>query len=76
MTIFLCHVTIVRDQGDKMDRIVWLVTPEEDFEIGKVKDALRNKCQRRISQAVRDIVDELVFDVDSKDYAVITIELR
>lgn len=59
-----------------MDKTVWILTHEEDFEIGKVCDILRDGCRRELSQAIKDIVDELAFSTDNRDYAVITIELR
>jgi len=76
LTFLFSHVTIVRITGAKMDKTVWILTHEEDFEIGKVCDILRDGCRRELSQAIKDIVDELAFSTDNRDYAVITIELR
>jgi len=59
-----------------MDQDVFIVTPDEDIWIGKVRDLMGGGRQDKLEIAMRDILDDLVFCDDNKDYAVFTIELR
>ncbi len=65
-----------------MDQEVFIITPDSETYIGKVSDLLdssKNLSSGRIGcllLALRDVVDDLVFGDENKNYAVFTIELR
>ena len=59
-----------------MDREVYIVVAGEDIPVGRVNELLDDCRQDKLELAMRDILEGLVFDTESKDYAVVTIELR
>ncbi len=65
-----------------MDQDIYIVTSDNETYIGKVSDLLnssRNLSGGRIDcllLTLRDVVDDLVFGDENKNYAVFTIELR
>ncbi len=65
-----------------MDQDVFIITPDNETYIGKVSDVLnpeKNLSGGRVDclmLALRDVIDDLVFGDESKNYAVFTIELR
>ena len=59
-----------------MDREVYIVTSIDEVFIGTVVGLLDDSRQDKLELAIRDILDDLVFGNQSKDYAVLTIELR
>jgi hypothetical protein len=60
-----------------MDNEVYLILNGEECFIGTVAELLDpENGNTNLHQAIRDIVDELVFSNDSKDYATCVIELR
>ena len=59
-----------------MDRDVYLITRTDETFVGKVGNFLNDERNRQLEQAMRDIVDDIVFGANCGDYAVFTIELR
>lgn len=59
-----------------MDRDVYLITRADETFVGKVGNFLSNERNKQLEQAMRDVVDSIVFGADSGDYAVLTVELR
>jgi len=56
---------------------VFLITTEDEVCIGTVGQVLDDGDQNyKLERSIRDVVDRLVFDDNSKDYAVITLEIR
>ena len=56
---------------------VFLITTEDEVCIGTVGQVLDDGDQNyELERSIRDVVDRLVFDDNSKDYAVITLEIR
>lgn len=60
-----------------MDHDVYIITHKEEYWIGQAGSILADfQHEPRLTLAIRDIVDDLVFDPGSRDYAVLTVELR
>ncbi len=59
-----------------MDQDVYIITPSDETWIGKVRDLMDFSRQDKLEISMRDILDDLVFGDENKNYAVFTIELR
>ncbi len=59
-----------------MDQDVYIITPSDEIWIGKVRDLMDGGRQDKLEISMRDILDDLVFSDENKNYAVFTIELR
>ncbi len=59
-----------------MDQDVYIITPSDEMWIGKVRDLMDGGRQDKLEITMRDILDDLVFSDENKNYAVFTIELR
>jgi hypothetical protein len=59
-----------------MDRDVYIIVNRDEFSVGKVGDILGTKSKSRLHSIIKDIVDDLVFNDESSDYVVCSIEVR
>ena len=59
-----------------MDQDVYIIIPNDEIWIGKVRDLVDGGRQDKLEIAIRDVVDDIVFSDENKNYAVFTIELR
>ena len=64
-----------------MDQDVYIITPDNETYIGRVCDLLKYEGVSQTNTdalllTLRDVVDDLVFGDEQKNYAVFTIELR
>ncbi len=59
-----------------MDQDVYIITLNDEIWIGKVRDLMDFSRHEKLEVAMRDILDDLVFSDENKNYAVFTIELR
>ncbi len=59
-----------------MDQDVYIITPTDEVWLGKTRDLMDGGRQDKLEIAMRDILDNLIFDSENRNYAVFTIELR
>lgn len=59
-----------------MERAVFLITGNDEYYLGTVKELLSSGRQHALVQVVQGLVEGVAFSDDSSDYAVFSIEVR